>query len=148
MTDYRQCDYQVGVAHSSLSCTLQIFNVWPATQGFFVHFTLLLGSLNCLSKCAQFLHRPVEIKTIVGWMWIEDSWIEIVLPWLIRGSIEVYISQEKPVILCNACPGRLLIATYELGYESEATRLKSRCTHHSSQYHGCSREVVHPYWAW
>ena len=59
--------------------------------------------------------------------------------------IEVCISQEKPVILCNACPGRLLIAMYELGYESEATRLKSRCTHHSSQDHGRSREVVHPY---
>ena len=45
-------------------------------------------------------------------MLIEDPFIGIVSPWLIRGSIEDCISQEKPVIIQDACPGRLLMDTY------------------------------------
>ena len=43
-------------------------------------------------------------------------------------SIEVCRSQEKPVILQGACPGRLLMNTYGNRNESDITILKSRCT--------------------
>ena len=49
---------------------------------------------------------------VVEFMLIEDSFIGIVSSWLIRGSVEDCISQEKPVIIQDACPGRLLMDTY------------------------------------
>ena len=73
---------------------------------------------------------------VVEFMLIEDSFIGIVSSWLIRENIEDCISQEKPVIIQDACPGRLLMDTYG---NSQATLLKSGCTRHSSQEHVCSR---------
>ena len=58
------------------------------------------------------VHRLLRSKGFVHLCSVKTHGFESFSPWLIRGSIEVCISQEKPVILQDACPGRLLMDTY------------------------------------
>ena len=74
------------------------------------------------------VHRLLRSKGLLHLYSVKTHGFESFSPWLIRGSIEVCISQEKPVILQGACPGRLLMNTYGNRNESDITLLKSRCT--------------------